>query len=275
MYRLFTLFFSLLLFNNLNAQVTIAPTNMFLDSNSSFGTYMVVNGSNETQEVSVDFIFGYSITDEAGNRTMVQSDSNEVAQEYSIADRLRAFPRNFTLAPGQRQIVRLRLSNTSDLASGTYWSRIRTTSEKQSPPLELTNQEVVSAQIGIVIEQVTGLYFKNGDVSTGIDVQNIETNLDEENNLTVLTEFLRTGNSPFIGSVNVRLISGSGQIVREALVSTTYFFDGVHKQTFEVDDLPSGSYTVNIEFETRRDDVSANDLVQMNPVTESATVTIR
>lgn len=276
MYRfIFALQLSILLATSLLGQVTIAPTNLFLDSGSRFGTYMVVNGSNETQEISVDFIFGYSITDEDGRRSIVQNDSNDVAQSYSIANRLRAFPQNFTLTPGQRQIVRLRVSNTNDLDPGTYWSRIKTTSEKQSPPIELAEQEVVSAQIGIVIEQVTGLYFKNGEVSTGIDVQGISNSLNEENQLEILTSFLRTGNSPFLGTVTVQLQNAGGTIVREAMVSTTYFFDGVHKQTFDIEDLPAGNYNINVEFRSQRDDVSSSDIIQMPTVSESSSYTIR
>ena len=276
MYK-FTLLLQLILITAIPAlgQVTIAPTNLFLDSSTKFGTYMVVNGSNDAQEISVQFIFGYSTSEENGERTLIQNDTSEIAQKYSIADRLRAFPQNFTLLPGQRQIVRLRIGNTSDLEPGTYWSRIKTTSQKQAPPIELSNQQVVSASIGIVIEQVTGLYFKNGDVSTGIDIQEISSSINSDNKLEILTSFLRTGNSPFLGNVLVRLTNKSGNIVREAPVTTTYFFDGVHKQTFDIDDLPKGDYTISVAFESRRDDVAANDIVQMPNASKTATYTFK
>ncbi|GAB5408493.1 MAG: hypothetical protein BalsKO_08580 [Balneolaceae bacterium] len=276
MYRFILSFqFLLLLVPSAFAQVTIAPTNLFLDSNTRFGTYMVINGSNEVQEVSVDFLFAYNNADASGDRSIIQDDSSEIAQTYSIADRLRAFPQNFTLTPGQRQVIRLRISNTSDLGPGTYWSRIKTTSQKQAPPIELSSDEIVSAQIGIIIEQVTGLYFKNGDVSTGIEVEDISSSINEDEELEILTGFLRTGNSPFLGTVTVRLKNNAGTVVREAPVTTTYFFDGVHKQTFDIEDLPPGTYSIDVEFESRRDDVPASDIVQMPTVTESSTYTIR
>ena len=121
----------------------------------------------------------------------------------------------------------------------------------------------------------THLYYKNGEVSTGIEILDIASSINDDNQLEILTDFLRTGNSPFLGSVNVSLQNSRGETVREATVSTTYFFDGVHKQTFDIEDLPAGNYNINIEFISQRDDISANDIVQMPKVTESATYTIR
>lgn len=276
MYRLFLLLqFILFLSSAIVAQVTIAPTNLFLDSNTRFGTYMVVNGSSETQEISVEFIFGYSTAEADGNRVLIQNDTSEIAKKYSISDRLRAFPQNFTLLPGQRQVVRLRIGNTNDLEPGTYWSRIKTTSQNQAPPIEISTQQVVSANIGIVIEQITGIYFKNGTVTTGIDIQEISSSINTDNKLEILTSFLRTGNSPFLGNVMVRLSNKSGKVVREATVTTTYFFDGIHKQTFDINDLPKEDYTISVEFESRRDDVSANDIVQMPNASKTATYTLK
>lgn len=68
----------------LNAQVTIAPTNMFIDGNARFGTYMVINNSNETQEISIDFLFAYSQTDEQGNRSIIQDDSAALSNIQSL-----------------------------------------------------------------------------------------------------------------------------------------------------------------------------------------------
>jgi len=135
-----------LLTSNLIAQVTIAPTNLFIDSGSKFGTYMVINGSNDTQEISIDFFFGYSSTDDDGKRSIVTDDSVAKAR-YSIADKIKAFPQNFTLSPGQRQVVRLRINAQNDIPDGTYWARIRTTSTPETPPLELQSNDAVTARV--------------------------------------------------------------------------------------------------------------------------------
>tara|TARA_R110000868_G_scaffold304437_10_gene565149 strand:- start:24498 stop:25331 length:834 start_codon:yes stop_codon:yes gene_type:complete len=257
------------------AQLSIAPTNLFIDSNTRFGTYMVINGSNKAQEVSIEFFFGYSDSDENGNRVLVDDDSVNAAR-YSIADKIRAFPQNFTLAPNQRQIVRLRVNAENNIPDGTYWARIRTASSPETPPLELQATDVVSARLGITIEQVTGIFYKKGQLSTGIEIQQIRTDLQEDTNILVVrSEYLKTGNSPFLGTITTTLVNASGSVVREGSVSTSVYFDGVHKQELSLEDIPSGNYTVNVSFETSRTDVSAADLIQMPKVTESTSYIIR
>lgn len=259
----------------LNAQVTIAPTNMFIDGNARFGTYMVINNSNETQEISIDFIFAYSQTDEQGNRTIIQDDM-ESAERYSIAEYVRAFPRNFTLASGQRQVVRLRLNPPNDLDDGTYWARIKTASTPEAPPLELQASNTVAARVGIKVEQVTGLFYKKGNATTGIEVNQITTNYDSSTGkLFVYTDIDRVGNSPFLGSISTTMIGQNGEVVREGFISTSIYFDGVHKNEFDIADLPNGQYTIRVQFESSRADIPSSDLVQMTPVTETTTFTKR
>ena len=259
----------------LMAQVTIAPTNLFITSQNKFGTYMVINGSNETQEISINFFFGYSETDEEGTRSLINEDP-EAEKVHSISDAIRAFPQNFVLTPGQRQVVRLRISAPNDLPDGTYWARIRTTSSPQAPPVEIQQTDVVSASVGINLEQVTGVFYKNGTVNTGIGITDIKPVPSEDNSkLVVLTSYTRTGNSPFLGSITTSLLNSRGEEVRRAFVSTTLFFDGIQRQEFELDGLAPGNYTVQVSFETQRADVSSSDLVQMEPVKQTVSYTIR
>lgn len=255
---------SLSIFNAFG-QVTIAPTNLFIDDNSKFGTYMVINGSNETQEISIDFIFSYANLDENGNRTLVYDDA-EMEEQFSIVEYVRAFPKNFTLAPNQRQIVRLRISAPNNMPDGTYWSRIKTSSTPEAPPLELQTDQAVTAQVGIIVEQVTGLFYKNGNVNTGIEISTIRTER-ESSVLNVYTDFLKTGNSPFLGSITTTLLDNSGREVKTGFISTSVYTDGTHKQELDISDLGAGSYSIKVTFETRRSDISERDIVGMEPVT--------
>lgn len=272
---LFICFFSVLLFNTGKAQVTIAPTNLFIDGNSRFGTYMVINGSDTPQEVSVDFIFGYAISDSVGNRLYVYDDSVR-AETYSLASSIRAFPQNFTLNPNQRQVVRLRINPAKFVNDGTYWARIRTSSNPVSPPIELANDQNVGARIGVEIDQISGVFYKKGDVTTGIDIKEIEPVVDQEtNSLSVLTHLSRTGNSPFLGTITTILKNANGNEVRRGVVSTSIYFDGIHRENLDINDLPSGNYSIEVSFESSRTDVSSNEIVQMETVKKTTSYVIR
>lgn len=273
------IYFNILLFiclfasDVVSAQVTIAPTNLFIDEQSRFGTYMLINGSNDPQEINVEFIFGYSITDENGNRSTVYDDP-EMAEKYSVSEWLRAFPQNFILQPGQRQVVRMLIRAPQDLEDGTYWARIKTSAVPQTPPVELQSNEAVTAQVNFKIEQITGLFFKKGNVTTGIEVEQIRTNI-EDDFLTVLTDFRRTGNSPFLGSVYAELLDSRNQVVSNTFLSTTLYFDGTVRSDIDLSSVDPGEYTLRVRFVSERTDVSPQDLVQMEPVTATKNVTIR
>jgi len=243
-------------------QITISPTNLFVDNQSKFGTYLVINGSNTSQELSIDFVFGYSDSDEDGNRFIVYDDSVR-AKQYSITDWIRAFPRNFTLQPGQRQLVRLRVNSPSTIEDGTYWARIKTASTPLSSTVETQTTDGVSATVGFKIEQVTGIYLKKGNVTTGIEVTDMSTTLLESGKLDVIADILRTGNSPFLGSIMLNVYDvNNKKIDVQSRVSTTIFFDGIYKQEIDISDLTPGDYSVEMVFQTQRNDVQASEIVQ-------------
>jgi len=269
--------FLLLVFTTINvtAQVTIAPTNLFIDSNNKFGTYMVINNSNEPQEIAVDFFFAYGNLDETGERRNVNDDP-ELEEKHSIADNIRAFPQNFVLQPSQRQIVRLRVTgNTNGWDDGTYWARIKTAAAPQSQPIEVTSTSEVSARVSMIIEQVTGLFYTVGETTTGITIDGIRTSLSEDNILTVLADIQRTGNSPFLGSITTSLNNNRNETVRQAFVSTSIYFDGTHRQSLNLNDIPKGTYTIKVDFVAERSDVSSQDIISMPPASQSITYTVK
>lgn len=269
---LIVVFLSVFAFSELSAQITIAPTNLFIDSGNRFGSYLVINNSNEPYEVSIDFIFGYSDSDEEGNRFMTYEDS-VTAEKYSIVDWIRAFPQNLTLSPGQRQVIRLRINPPSDIAAGTYWARIVTSATPQSQPIEVQDQQAVTANIEMRINQITGIFYKNGEVNTSISIDQISTNIDGDE-LAVIHDITRGGNSPFFGSINVKIFDSSNRLVKEALDYTSIYFDTKLKNTFDVSDLSSGRYNIEISIASERQDISRDDLIKTEPVTATTTVTI-
>jgi P pilus assembly chaperone PapD len=254
------------------SQITISPTNLFISDDSKFGTYLVINNSNEAQEVSVDFIFQYSTSNSEGEKSLTVVDSTTEYEDYSLAAWVRAFPQNFILQPNQRQVVRLRINAQNSIPDRTYFARIKTTSTPVSPPVEIDNNQAVSAQIGVVINQISGVYYKKGEVSTGIEIENIRTKT-EDNNFVVLTDYLRLGNSPFLGTITASLMQ-NGDVKAEQFISTTLFFSGTHRSEINITDLSSGEYQLRVRFESRRGDISSQDIVQMQPVIETMTITI-
>lgn len=248
------------------SQISIAPTTLYLDNQNRFATMLVLNGSEQQQEVSIEFDFGYLRADSLGNTQMTYEDSL-AEEENSIAGRILGFPRSFTLQPNQRQVVRLTVRNTGDLPDGTYWTRIRTISNPVSPSIDQQTEEGISAQINFRFEQITSAFYKKGDVSTGLEItgRRVEVNRETDTGEIIL-DVAQTGNSPYIGQVTLQILSPEGEIITESLNSVAIFFDTIRKVRFDASEMPPGRYTADLLFETSRPNLEDAQLVQADPI---------
>lgn len=274
--RLTTLLLHFIVFTaisfSLKAQVTISPTAVFLDSNSKVGSFFVSNPSNNAVEVRLSFEFAYPATDETG-RVFLNYDNTEAEQLYSLQPHLRAFPTTFVLEPGARQTIRLigRLPQTTD--PGMYWTRMRVSSNQVTPPIGEVAEGQVAAQVSFQIDQVTAVLVHHGAVTTGLEIHQSQANV-EEGRLIVLTDVERTGNAPFIGSVRTQLLGLGNSQVDERRSSTSVYFRNNQRVEFDVSALSPGTYTAVTTFESSRNDISSQNLIQIPDVTTRTTFII-
>ncbi|MEP0710547.1 hypothetical protein [Algoriphagus sp.] len=252
------------------AQISIAPTTIFIDQNG-IGSVFITNPSDIPQEINVSFLFGYPGNDELGNLTMMYSDSVR-AKQYGIDERIRAFPRTFILAPQQQQTVRLQVRPDRTLAAGTYFTRVKVTSNAQTADVEETTQEGVSTRVNFKFDQVIAAFQKVGAVTTGLKIDEIEV-AQSAGLLRVVPSFETLGNSPFIGSVTATLKNTKGETIAEQGQTVALYFSG--KRAIEMklpENVPSGEYSLSLVYETKRSDIPSGDLVQAQPVTSTTSV---
>ncbi len=255
------------------AQVSLAPTTVFIDQNG-IGTLFVTNPGDTPQEINVSFLFGYPGNDELGNLTMVYGDSIS-EKNYGMGDRLRAFPRTFILAPQQQQTVRLQVRPDRSLPEGTYFTRIKVTSNAQTADVEQTTTQGVSTQVNFKFDQVIAAFQKVGAVSTGLEFGKIEVAI-AEGVARIIPEFKVSGNSPYLGSVTATLKNKAGQVLAEQQQTVALYFSGKRAVELKLPEtLPSDSYEIVLTYETRRSDIPSSDLVQSQPVSTTVTVNIQ
>ncbi|MEX2600575.1 MAG: hypothetical protein WD355_02935 [Balneolaceae bacterium] len=244
------------------AQVSVAPTAVFMSESSPFANIIVSNSSGTTQEITIQFRFGYSVSDEEGRISMSYAMEDQSA---SFTENLNAFPRSFLIEPGQRQTVRLAARGFSDKAAGTYWARANILASPISPGLETLSDNAVSARINMNFEQIIPVFFKKGAVSTGLEI--LQESFHQENDQGIfLIDLHRTGNSPFMGSALVQFLDSNGRQILERIYNLSAYYDIRRRFEFPLDDFQEGSYRANITFRTQRRDVANADLVPATPV---------
>jgi len=252
-------------------QIMVAPPLVLMDDANRVTHYLVQNVSNEPQEVSVSFRFGYPTTDEDG-RARMEYDDEASAERFSIAESVRAFPRQFRLEPGQRQRVRIMLFGEREFEEGGHWARIVTSAVPVSPPVEAV-AEGISAQITIRRNTVTALMFRRGNAVTGIEVGPLAAEA-LGGTLHLHADLRRGGNTPFLGRRIVILRDGTGQIVHEDRADLALYFDQRRRFDIALPEGLSGEYEVELSFEAARADVPASALLPIEPTSGIIRVTI-
>lgn len=254
-------------------QVTIAPPLLTIERENPFGSFIVINRSNVPQEVSISFRYGYPASDEEGNLYLHYVDEPDSTM-YSAAEWIRAFPRRFILEPMEEQTVRLSVRPPRDIADGTYTARIITSSQQVNYRVENSGVGVAAA-INFQFNQVSALMYRHGEISTGIEITNIEMTQDSDL-VTLLAHLRRTGNSPYLGLLTLRVFDETGSLVEERDHSIAVYNELTRSFRFERSTLPSGQYTVEFNLSTeRRSDVPQSVLIHVPDVTKTFTFSTR
>lgn len=247
------------------AQLSLAPTAVYLDKNG-IGNLFITNNSGVPQEISINFQFGYSDQDENGVLVMQYGDSAN-KPVWGLDPYIKAFPRTFILPPGQQQLVRLQLSRFPRTSNpGTYFTRLKVGSSGQVADIGTEPGEGgVATRINMRFEQVIVAFYKFGTVNTGLNIERMDSKIDENATLTLDTWYKTTGNSPYLGSVTIT-IKGPNGVIAQGKQTVAMYFTGKRRYKFQLDtSLPKGRYEVEYKFETLRNDIPGDDLVQSAP----------
>ncbi len=251
--------------SSLSAQVAISPTSAFLDSKKRFETVLILNNSDDPQEVKLEFKFAYPKADETGDIELIYDDATET-ELHSATPWLRGFPKNFILGPGQRQVIRITAKPPRNLEPGMYWSRLITTSSAVSPEIGDEGKTGISAQITMQFSQITSIFYSTGELSTGIEFTAVRPML-EGDVASIFVDYTKSGNAPFLGTMLAEFFDLTGTKVLEKKMFVSIYYDGLRRLNVNAADLPVGVYDVVVTATSGRSDIPGNDVVQTVPQT--------
>ena len=257
----------------LKAQISLAPSFVFIDENNGVGNVFVNNNSDKSYEVTVNFAFGYPGSNAEGNIIMNYSDSAAYAK-YALDPMVRAFPRSFILKAGEQRTVRLQVVPKQRKNEGFYFTRMKVLAKPQSVEVADTMTQGIGTQINFNFEQITAVFYHKGKVNTGLDIKSIDVN-QKDRNLVILPLLQRTGNAPFLGSMFAKLKDAQGKVIAETQSTTTVYFEEIRRLDMKLDNVAAGTYTLELSFETRRNDMQASDLIQLPRIVKEKTVVIQ
>jgi len=249
------------------SQVTIAPTSIFINSREPFGALLIMNGTDKIQEVSVSFPFGYPQSDSTGLISMNYGVS-DMSAKYSIESYVNGFPKSFTLEPNKRQVIRLTVRPIDLKGSGTFWTRIKTTSTEIAPEIGIVPEGGITADIRFVFEQITSLFYQTGDLTTHLKINNLQTKIKGKE-IIFIADLEKTGNTPYLGTMEVKIFDNSGVEINNNLNLISVYTSGARNIKIDTSDLPSGSYSADIKIYSSREDIPDRYNIITDPVISS------
>jgi hypothetical protein len=254
-------------------QIMLAPSFVFIDEISGVGNLYISNNGSEPQEVAITFRFGYPDSDSDGNLVMNYSDK-EAYRQFGLDSVIRAFPRSFILPGKSHRIVRIQVIPGKIRNDGFYYTRMKILSKPQAPELSTEQEEGLSASISLNFEQVTAVFYRRGKVNTGVVIQKLDISQNEKK-LVLRPHVQRTGNSPYFGTMAVQLRDNHSKLVAEVQNTTTAYFDVIRRMELDIANVNPGDYTLELSFESRRNDMQAGDLIQSPRVVHRTKVELR
>ena len=258
---------------SLYAQVSLAPSFVFIDENSGVGNVFISNNSQKTYEVSINFVFGYPSSDADGGLVMNYKDSVASAQ-FALDPMVRAFPRSFFIKGGEQRTVRIQVLPNQRRKEGYFFTRMKVLAKPQAVDVSDTVAVGIGTRINFNFEQITAVFYHKGKVSTSVDVKNLDVRQNERI-LEIRPLLQRKGNAPFLGSMFVKLKNADGKVVSEIQSTTTVYFEEIRRIDLSLKDVAPGTYTLELSLETKRSDMASADVVQAARIVSLKTIEIK
>jgi len=265
--------------------VMVAPHAVFMNSRSNSGVVTLYNPNTEAAEVTIATFFGYPETDSLGGLRLHGMPTSDSAGRMvlppaaadsgqpSAARWIQAFPRRLTVAPRERQTIRLLASPPPGLPDGEYWVRLVIAVKGGVVPV--TGVADTGIKIGLTLEvrTIIGINYRKGPVQTGVAVTRLRAAVVGDS-LEVRPRLERQGNAAFIGTVRGTLVDSAGRERARFAYPIGVYYVMEPRYMAPVGVLPAGRYWLKLTVDTDREDLEPAVVLPAAVVRDSVVVRV-
>jgi len=251
--------------------VLVAPHAIYIDHARRSGTVTLYNPTPDPAEITISTAFGYPVTDSLGHfalRSVERPDSTLP----SAAAWVQAFPRRLTIAPLERQTVRLLATPPAGLPDGEYWARLIVSARGGKLPLRSAAETAaVRVQLNLVVNTNIGLAYRKGPVATGVALSQLRARRVGDS-VEVWSRLERRETAAYVGTVRVALVDSTGKVPSTLNAPIAVYFVMAPRYALSVARLAPGPYWVRYELVTEREDLDPAVVLQAAAVRDSVQV---
>ena len=254
--------------------VLVAPTAVFIDARARTATLMLVNPNTEPAEVEIATLFGYTVTDSAGQLMLKVVEAPD-STHPSAAGWIRAFPRRMTLAPNAQQTVRLLVSPPPGTPDGEYWARLAITARGGKLALgQPTDTAAVSVGLSVEVRTIIPLLYRKGRLETGIGLSALRA-VRQGDSLLVRAHLERLGTAAAFGTARGELVDSTGQVRSTFTAPLSAYVPIDPRFSAGLDSVPPGRYLLRLEITSGRLDLAPESVLPFAAVRDSVSVDLR
>jgi hypothetical protein len=255
--------------------VMVAPHAVFIDHRLRSGSVLLYNPGTEAVEVTVSTMFGYPVTDSSGAIVLRTVEAPDSTLPSAFAW-IQAFPRRLTVAPRERQTVRLLARPPVGLADGEYWLRLVIAAQAGRVPITGV-PDTTAIQVGLTLEvrTIIGVNYRKGPVTTGVALTQVRAQLVNDT-LVTWSRLERRGNAAFIGTIRQTLVDSAGRVL-QAYPSPIGVYFTMEPRLANVVPRPRlkpGRYWVRYEVVTDREDLDPAVVLRAPAVRDSVQLVV-
>jgi hypothetical protein len=252
--------------------VMVAPHAVIMDHRTRSGQVLLYNPNTEPAEVTISLIYGVPVTDSLGQIKLDTLDLSDAAERSSVPW-LQAFPRRLTVAPLERQTIRLLARPPAGLQDGEYWARLVIAAKGGRVPVTGVADTAIQIGLSLEVRTIIGVNYRKGPVQTGVRLSRTRAQ-PAGDTVRVWTRLERTGNAAFIGTISGVVVDSTGR-QRGAFSSPIGVYRTLDPRfAIPVTPLPRGRYQLRITVASQREDLAPELLLQVPTVRDSIDIRI-
>jgi len=233
-----------------NANLLISPTRVLIDDRERSAKVILINTGDTVKTYRVNWTENMALAG-GGYRELTK----EEAKNAPIASSMfRVSPKQVTLAPGQKQIVKLLARRPKDLADGEYRSHlnfIALPNKKKNG----TKDEIASITLDVLLSYSIPVMLRQGKKDYTFTIDNTKLDVTNKGTKTeIVVDISRTGQTSLYGNFKAYWTSkGSNKEVKVAELNSVNVYAEITKNSYRLfwqnDDLKSKKGTLRVYFE--------------------------
>ncbi len=253
--------------------VVIAPHAVYIDARVRSASVLLYNPNPEPAEVTISTFFGYPVSDSLG-RIVLRTVDHPDSTAPTAAEWIQAFPRRLTVAPLERQTIRLLATPPPSLPDGEYWARLVIAAKGGQVPITgVTDTAKVKVGLTLEVRTIIGMAYRKGAVHTGVAISHLRGAVVGDS-LEVWSRIERQGNAAYVGTIHGSLVDTAGRVRAEFRAPIGVYYVLEPRYAAAVGALAPGRYWLKFELTTEREDLAPEVILPSRPTRDSVEVRI-